>query len=235
MHLVSWNLNGLSDKHLDVRTEAAMMRILLGGPVADVLMGLRSVTAPPDVVCLQEVTARTLAAHVRPHLQAAGFTVFPDTPRPREHFEVIASRLPIRDAEVSPLPHTRYGRERVSVVMDRLAVHTAHLDSLRDGGRERTTQIADVLSRMSGPSVFVGDMNLRDAEVPALGDVVDAWEAVGRPKAHKATWGRRMRFDRAYVHGLSVVGFETFGAETVDPIGQPASDHLGISLTVASG
>ena len=235
MHLTSWNLYGLSDTHLDVRTEAAMMRLLLGGPVTDVLTGLRAPARPPDVVCLQEVTARPLAAHIRPHLEAAGFTVFPATPRPREHFEVIASRLPIVDAEVCPLPRTRYGRERVTVELDGIVVHTAHLDSLKDGGRERTAQVADILARMTRPSVFLGDMNLRDAEVPPLGDAVDAWEAVGRPAAHKATYGRRMRFDRAYVHGLEVLAFETFGGETVEPIGEPASDHLGISLTVATG
>ena len=66
MHLVTWNLDGLDPRHLDLRTEAAIAALL-----ADL----------PDVILLQEVTRRTWHAHLRPHLAHAGYAaaaVVPD-------------------------------------------------------------------------------------------------------------------------------------------------------------
>ena len=75
MKLISWNLNGLDDRNLDVRTEAAMFQILLGAPIESaVIEGFKPNV--PDIILLQEVVERSYHAHVMPHLKAAGFFVF---------------------------------------------------------------------------------------------------------------------------------------------------------------
>ena len=79
MKLVSWNLNGLEDRELDLRTESAMFQLLLGAPIEQAMQPGFKPNAP-DVVVLQEVVERSYHAHVRPHLEAAGFTVYPTEP-----------------------------------------------------------------------------------------------------------------------------------------------------------
>ena len=41
MRCVTYNLNGLDDTDVDVRTEYAILSLLVGEPLQDVLLGLR--------------------------------------------------------------------------------------------------------------------------------------------------------------------------------------------------
>jgi endonuclease/exonuclease/phosphatase family metal-dependent hydrolase len=237
MRFVTYNLNGLDDTHLDVRTEHAILSLLVGEPLQDVLMGLRAPHPAPDIICLQEVTARTFMAHIRPHLLGSGYTLFPAEPRDREHFEVIASRLPVAQTHVEPLGGSMFGRERVDVQLAQgLRVYTAHMDSMTGGKRARQRQLRELFEDLAAntPSIFLGDSNLRDSEVPdVLPDgIVDAWEAVGSPAWAKNTWAGKMRYDRAYVSGMTVKSVEVTGRKPMDATGSPPSDHAALWVTV---
>jgi len=202
LSVVSWNLMGLDDRGVDERTEAACASLLLSDP--------------PDVVLLQEVVPRSLHAHVLPHFAAAGFTVAPSRPPPEaSYFCAIAVRgmRPLR-AWRSPFPGSEMGRALLGLEVDWegvvLRLCTAHLESLREGARERARQVAAVVEALGahdGPTLFGGDTNLRDDEPVALGEVVDAFVAAGAPAGERATWwplggrGPRIRFDRLWLGG----------------------------------
>ncbi|MEZ4321250.1 MAG: endonuclease/exonuclease/phosphatase family protein [Myxococcota bacterium] len=236
MHLVSWNLNGLEDENLDVRTEAALTEILLGG---DMMALLASGRPPdlPDVVVLQEVVERTYVAHVVPHLRAAGFALVPPEPPARGYFEVAAVRgTAIRLARWVPFPRTGQGRALLELQLaNGLTVMTAHLESLKPGGPVRMEQAQFVLERLrrAGPAVFAGDTNLRNAEWDSLDSegVEDAWRATGAVKADRDTWGRA-RYDRVWgAGGVRFTGFRRLGTDDVPEIGEPPSDHVGLRVS----
>jgi endonuclease/exonuclease/phosphatase family metal-dependent hydrolase len=237
--LVTWNLNGLEDQHLDERTEAAMGEILLGGdPMAVLTSGRPPVL--PDVVLLQEVVERTFQAHVQPHLLAAGFTLVPTEPPARGYFEVAAIRAPrVRSARWVAFERTGQGRALLELELaSGVTVMTAHLESLKPSAPVRLEQAAFVLDRLRwrSPAIFAGDTNLRVAEWESLDaeGIVDAWEACGSPRAQRETWGRA-RYDRVWISGgLAVQEFRRIGVADVEAIGEPPSDHYGLRVSIGS-
>ncbi len=248
VRVLTWNLFGLSDEHLDVRTEAAMFIALLGGTPEEVLQGGRP-PPPPDVLLLQEVVERTWHAHLRPHLTAAGYTILPLAPRPREYFEVIAVRPPfvVTGHQVHKLTSDQ-GRELVEVTAERdgesWLLLTAHLESLRAGSALRMQQARVVLERLAnhaGPALFGGDTNLRAEEAAQLPVSCDAWEACGGKASERWTWGhgkgsrsRGARFDRIWGAGVAFSGLRCVGRQPVTPDGQPPSDHVGVLVSCRS-
>ena len=240
LKVVSWNLNGLSEEQRDPRTEAALTEILLGIPMKKLLAGASPKT-PPDVVMLQEVVARTYHAHLRPHLRAAGFSIFPEEPPQRSYFEVIAVRdRPILEAHSRPFADSALGRYLTTVRIEQLTLMTAHLESLKSGSADRISQASHILWRLGSTprSLFLGDTNLRESEWSALHSdgITDAWVAAGSDPSQKSTWGHRgaaCRFDRAWSHGLRVRSFGLLGTTFVEGLGQPPSDHRGICVQVA--
>jgi endonuclease/exonuclease/phosphatase (EEP) superfamily protein YafD len=242
VRLLSWNLFGLSDDHLDVRTEAAMFISLLGG-LPEVALRGPPPPPPPEILMFQEVTERTLHAHLRPHLTAAGYILVPSTPRPRGYFEVLAVRAPLRvvATRISSLGGSM-GRELVEAVVEgdaRWLLLTAHLESLPSGSAQRMVQARTVIERLrahDGPAVFAGDTNLRADEAERLKPLLDAWEASGSPPSDRWTYvsrsGRRNRYDRIWGRGVRFSGLHCIGRDAVTPDGQPPSDHSGIVVTV---
>lgn len=236
MKLVSWNLNGLEDRSLDERTEAAMFQILLGAPIESaVLEGFKPNS--PDIVVLQEVVERSYHAHVLPHLKAAGFSVFPQEPSERSYFEVVAVRSKKMDASYESFEYSEQGRGLTTLKLDNLTIMTAHLESMKPGKFMRVEQAKYILAEMqkNGPCLFAGDTNLRKAEWESLekGKVLDAWNSVGSPETHRMTWhyeNYKSRFDRAWTNQLNVLNFETFGKENIANINARPSDHLGLRV-----
>lgn len=237
MQLVSWNLNGLEDKHIDERTEAAMFQILLGAPI-EKAMAENFKPNTPDIIVLQEVVERTFHAHIKPHLKAAGFHIYPDAPTERSYFEVIACRHPFTKSTYQNFSWSDQGRGLSTVQLeDGLTIMTAHLESQKPGASKRIDQTKEILALMPqySPCIFAGDTNLRKEEWLRLehGNVIDAWEAIGSPKNYQTTWKHeayKARYDRVWTQGLKVESFETFGANKVLAINESSSDHKAMRV-----
>lgn len=254
MDIVTWNLNGLDEGGLDLRTEAALQDILLGHRIELVASG-QLPRNPPDVVVLQEVTRRTFHAHLKHHLRAAGFEVRPASVPDRNYFELVAVRPPwtVVDYVQEPLVRTRFGRWLHRACVEgpdgEVTILTAHFDSGPEeaSSRARLAQLRDVTSLMERSAIFAGDTNLREAEWSGLVDgnapgraghlpVKDAWVETGRPANHRFTWiakDRKARFDRVfYSPDLAAETFETIGVHPVTELGELPSDHLGLRACI---
>ncbi len=236
--LVCWNLNGLEDKHLDVRTESAMFQLLLGAPIEKALVD-GFIPNSPDIVVLQEVVDRTFHAHIKPHLDAAGFTLFPQQPSERSYFEVIAVKSPILNSSYNKFDYSDQGRGLSALSIDGLTILTAHLESLKAGSSMRIDQAEQILKLMNqhkGKIIFAGDTNLRKSEWLGLKPegVIDAWESTGSIKKHRFTWKMnpyKARYDRVWSKGVDIKKFATFGSNKISRINQYPSDHLAIRVT----
>jgi len=237
MQLITWNLNGLEDKYLDERTEAAMFQLLLGAPLEKALQeGFKPNT--PDIVLLQEVVERSYHAHIKTHFEAAGFKLFPQEPSERSYFEVIATRLPVVDFSYESFEYSEQGRGLSTLKLDNLIIMTAHMESMKPGSSMRLEQAKQILTTMNKsntPTIFAGDTNLRKAEWQSLnpGKVKDAWETTGSEKKHEVTWQRsanKARYDRLWTKQIKVNKFEVFGGNKIPSIKEPSSDHRAIRL-----
>ena len=247
LSVATYNLDGLDERHLDLRAEAACFTLLLR-------------PRPFDVLMLQEVVWRSWVAHLRHHLEAAGYDVFPPSyDRDREYACVIAVRRGVlADPRGAVVPFAGSGmhRERVEVrgtVGDReVLLSTAHLESLASGATQRMVQLADSLRMIvdhDGPAVFAGDLNLRDREAAAVPEVAlvrDAWEATGADPLTRYTWdtrrnpnrasrwpggAARMRFDRVFTHQCRATDLELIGHGPVPGAGGLfVSDHFGVAV-----
>ncbi|MEH6457985.1 MAG: endonuclease/exonuclease/phosphatase family protein [Cocleimonas sp.] len=240
MKIISWNLNGLEDRYLDERTEAAMFQILLGAPI-EAVMSEGFKPNSPDIVVLQEVVERTYHAHIVPHFKAAGFSVFPPEPSERSYFEVVAVRCKKRsgkiDATYLPFEYSQQGRGLTMLKVNGLTVMTAHLESMKPGKAMRIDQAQFILNEMQkyDHCIFAGDTNLRTEEWDNLeyGNIKDAWNSVDSPEKHRTTWqyeNRKSRFDRVWTHQLDILNFETFGKGNIVSTNERPSDHLGLRV-----
>ncbi len=247
MQLVSWNLNGLEDHCLDERTEAAMFQMLLGAPPEKVMLkGIKP--NMPDIIVLQEVVERSFYAHIKPHLKAAGFHIYPEAPAERSYFEVIASREAFGETQYQRFSWTEQGRGlSMARLKNGLCVMTAHMESQKSGSAMRVDQAKEISALMTrhSPCVFAGDTNLRKKEWLSLDHtgektelktgIKDAWEALGAPESHKITWKNRhykARYDRVWTHALGTpTSFETFGKDEIAGIQMPVSDHYALRVS----
>lgn len=248
LRLITWNLNGLDTHGLDLRTEAACLRMLLRPD-------------PPDVVLLQEVVRRSWHAHLKHHFRAAGFVSQPADPTDTqsEYFSLALVRrtIPIEDRGVEPFPGSFMGRRLVWARLRwsgrSLLVCTAHLESGRQASSERVRQLAQIVGWLrahaaeGGCAIFGGDTNLRRSEEPAvegLSEVDDAWRVAGAPASERVTWpapgwtspgwsrssrAPGARYDRILSCGLALRGFARIGAHAPG-LSSPPSDHLGLEV-----
>lgn len=229
---VTWNVAGLDETDLDVRSEAQCFAVLLGEP-------------RPDVVMLQEVVHRSWHAHWKHHLHHAGYRVFPADPSTdSEYFSLLAirSEIAVTTHGARLFPGTQMGRRLVWAVAAGFWVATGHLESGRASQGERVRQIDEIiveLCRHPGPALFAGDTNLRVDEEPlvsGLDRVQDAWKVAGSPPGLRFTWqtqGRdtnrvRARFDRLYANERT----------TIDRLSEvdgswPLSDHRGLRVQIS--
>ena len=129
-----------------------------------------------------------------------------------------------------------------------LYLATAHFESCREYSVERQLQLTqsfDHCARIGCPTIFGGDLNLRDNEVKnnVHSDFADVWETCGRDIHNKFTWDTllndnltvddkkiRCRFDRLYCsHSFMKPSmFTLIGKERIPLIGRFPSDHFGI-------
>lgn len=224
VHVLTWNLNGLESTYaprgsnwrrlgIDTRTEKICMELILGMSLRDAMQGKPS-RPVPDVLCFQEVVARSHTGQLRHHLAAGGFQLIPHEPPDREDYVAIAVRAPFEVVKVrqTPLYKTALGRELLEVEIlspggHRINVMTGHFDSLRSGADARIAQtrdIARIFRKSEIPCVFAGDTNLRDREWELCpdSDMVDAWAECGNADNAETWWpemeARGFRFDRIW-------------------------------------
>ena len=238
LRLISWNIDGLDERHLDERTEAAVRMVL---------------ARTPDVVFFQEVTRRSYFAHLRPWMQGVGYTPAPASLSSQSHYGCmifVREGLPLLSAERRAFAQSFMGRSLVSArVMwagQELLLLTAHLESLASGSQDRVRQLDEVMAALAGhdgPAVFAGDTNLRDREVAGK-PLRDAWQLLGAPAATRYTFdtfaipnksGRtRARYDRVFLSdtvGWTPVSLSFVGMEAVPGAGGLfPSDHAGLEV-----
>ncbi len=244
VRFVTWNIDGLNERSLDERTEAAVFTAILGARLDELQAGTAKAKSPPDVIVFQEVVAHTYEAHLSQHLPAGGYTVLPATVPDRQNFEVIAFREPYflgRHVE-EPLVDSQFGRvlhivDFLDATGNTVRVLTGHFDSGKDSGKIRSAQLAQTAGHLTTgtPGVFGGDANLRKAEWESARDVlgvVDAWEALGQLSSTRYTWQRdeyKARFDRVFVNnGWTPKSMAPLGSSELPGIGTTISDHIGL-------
>ena len=150
-----------------------------------------------------------------------------------------------------PFPTSKMGRSavylkaRLQGTTEWIGFITAHLESLAESSVERKSQLNLCLDHATGPTLFGGDLNIRDTEVPS--HLTDCWVLAGSNKEHQYTWDMsrndnpkmtgkpRCRFDRLYALNFEplITKFELVGTERVVGLGRFASDHFGIFLEIA--
>jgi endonuclease/exonuclease/phosphatase family metal-dependent hydrolase len=244
VRFVTWNIDGLNERALDERTEAAVFTSILGARLDQLQSGKAKPSLPPDVIVFQEIVAHTFTAHISQHLPAGDFSVLPTEAPDRQVFEVVAFREPyvLRAYEQVPLVNSEYGR--ILHIVDLtdgagkdVRVLTGHFDSGKDSGKIRTAQLKQIAEHLlSGvPSVFGGDANMRKAEWEAQRDkvgIVDTWEALGELSATRYTWQRdeyKARFDRVFTSpGFKARSMGALGVEKLPGLDATISDHIGL-------
>ena len=248
LKLLSWNLDGLDERELDLRTRSVIQFIK---------------SHSPHVVFLQEVIPQTLAK-IRDELgvdysvhRKITFSYFPVI--------LVTKRCPklVLDGVVKVIdfPGSKMGRHLLQLFIKvcdvPIALYTSHLESMKDFSDERIRQLKCCFELMKEQGdlngrtcIFGGDLNVRDSEVTEVGlpeSIVDVWEYCGSHEEHKYTWDLRendnkispfrnkpkLRFDRLYFTAknddcFKPISFDLVGKKRIWNIGLYPSDHWGM-------
>ena len=244
--LLTWNIDGLDPKNLQERSSAVIQFIN---------------TRTPDIVFLQEVVPLSQEWIKK---QCPTYNCIFSGYRSTYYNAILLLKSRVKvvgEYDTVPFQGSIMGRHYmycdVSICSNQpLRVITSHLESTRDIGptlirRDQLKLMSDLIDKLNLPSIFGGDMNLRDVDVKEvqLSPVIqDVWEYMGSKKEHEYTWDTteninlglpfksKLRFDRLFLShpkdlaaGLQVLptSFELVGKEML-PFGRFPSDHWGI-------
>lgn len=224
--------------------------------------------ARPHVVFLQELVA--LSFSIIEQKCKNSFHVFRQVQSDQPYFVAIlihkATMDIVGDPVRVPFPNSQMGREGLFVsaklknklqrATPLIGFLTAHLESLRDYGSERKNQFeicTKFIQNLTNVdfSVFGGDLNARDSDVPKAVTAHDCWVLAGRPPTHQYTWDLtlnknvsfpngaqpRCRFDRMYLipgkdpKDHTVTQFRLIGTEPIPNLRHP-SDHFGVLVGI---
>ncbi|PRD23060.1 UNVERIFIED_CONTAM: Tdp2 [Trichonephila clavipes] len=242
LRFITWNIDGLDEKNLMLRTKAVCKTIL---------------NEQADIVFLQEVVP-TAAEYFLKNLtdyhclfgNEVGYFIGTFLKK---------STVSYTDYKIIDF-NTRMMRNALkinAIYQNRnLLLFNSHLESTVEGSEERKEQLQlmfkEVLaSSDNATAIFAGDLNLRDKELKELGGlpagIEDLWIACGQRKECAYTFDMtrndnliingkfkpRCRFDRAYVHHasprqLNPVYFGLIGLERLYPHRCFPSDHWGL-------
>jgi endonuclease/exonuclease/phosphatase family metal-dependent hydrolase len=263
LRVLSWNIDGL-DENSD-------MEDILGRT----LWVIREINRTrPHVVFLQELVE--LSISIIEQQCKNSFHVFRQINCTQPYFVAILVHKSTMDIvgrpEPIPFPKSVMGREGLLVTarlrnVDHLSSPisfiTAHFESTREFAVERKNQFETCWKFIQGKSssptnnnhsftVFGGDLNARDSDVPKILSNLDCWVLAGKPTEHQYTWDLvrnknsvfpdgaqpRCRFDRMYVvPGTQksvppIKDFQLVGTEPV-PNRRHASDHFGVLVEIS--
>lgn len=250
--LITWNIDGLSDKNLIIRTKGA----------CDIVNKIKT-----DVVFFQEVVPESesmISRMLTDYKLIYGRT---GDQYIGEYYTVTCLRektVKHLDHKIIDFEYTDMGRNIIDVNViisgTKLRFLNTHLESTREGAINRQRQLQKCFQLVnSSPQdvsvLFGGDLNLRDTEVTSLGGpnskIKDVWQLTGSRKECQFTWdmtrndnlkleamGRngfkpRFRFDRLYFRDsipseIAPEYFGLIGIERLKPHVCFPSDHWGI-------
>ena len=241
--VLTWNVDGLDcerpPEDIALRSVAVCEVIINHLPVAVLLQEVIDVTL--------NLFIKALGSQYHFHKQ--------DTPS-QPYFVVILtlkSELRPLSVETVTFANSSMGRAMLGVKVELifkpgqyLYFATAHLESGRETSAERKVQLreaSEICATIGWPSVFGGDMNLRDYEVKDNLNkmMIDVWENCGKENDTEYTWDTllndnvclegkkpRFRFDRLYTRQLAPSSFQLVGKDRISEIGRFPSDHFGI-------
>jgi tyrosyl-DNA phosphodiesterase 2 len=249
---ITWNIDGINDKNLVLRTNAVCDRIKKEGA---------------DIVFLQEVVVESEKI-IRERLPE--FLMISGQKNGTFNADYFTATLMKRDTvecdsfETIMFRNTSMLRNllvaKVKISSTRLNLLNTHLESTGEFANVRKQQLSESLKRIVACSgdegvIFAGDLNLRDKELDAIGGlpnpVIDVWEATGRRKELAFTWDMmrndnldfrprgkgnfkpRFRFDRIFVRDsnpsqIIPEHFGLLGLERLRPHVCFPSDHWGL-------
>lgn len=243
LKFITWNIDGLNEKNLKLRTQAVCKNIEV---------------EQADIVFVQEVI---------PESAEYFLTYLPDyhcTFGNEQGYFVGTllkkSSVKFVESEIIEYPVTRMMRNLLKVNVTfkdlPLCLMNSHLESTAEGADERKDQLKSALKRMlhtpeKHTVIFAGDMNMRDKELTELGGlpagIEDMWIVCGSRKEcsytfdmtrndnllYNSKWKPRCRFDRVYTRHsspakLKPLFFGLIGLERILPHRCFPSDHWGI-------
>lgn len=256
LRVITWNLDGLNDTYLAMRTHSCVSI-------------LRSAGA--SVIFLQEVVPSSLRI-LQEELQSAYDFIVPVENSPLKHFVAMLvqrGKLERERGSWRPYLHSQMGRGLLHVtahitdsgdIGPKLQLCTTHLESCHNSSHVRKVQLNTALHLAAEEAakenaddavIMAGDLNLRDHEArtclaaaqQARRSYDDAWVQCGEEATTRWTWNPAInknavstsaskptcRFDRVYTRKLQATKFELIGQ---DPLWNKAflSDHWGVQV-----
>lgn len=212
----------------------------------------------PDVVCLQEIVAESLAMLLATPWIRAEYRVSDARGTTFESYGVVLlSRLPVLALAIHELPsnmHRRLLVAEIAVGPRRLVVATVHLESCEPSRKTRARQLAEIFPRLRamGPDcVLAGDFNLCSSWTEENENLdpgfVDLWPALrGRAPGYTEDTGvntmllnvndseKTVRFDRILLRSAEGAwkagSVELVGTAPIAPTAPDVfpSDHFGL-------
>ncbi|XP_057370776.1 tyrosyl-DNA phosphodiesterase 2-like [Daphnia carinata] len=241
--MISWNIDGLDDRNLKMRTKS----------VVKILQSQR-----PDIVFLQEVIPKTLD-YLENNLPEYKFIAGDED----GYFTVTMLNMftiHYDSHDVISFPQTTMGRNLLKVEAHmgtlKLKLLNTHMESTGEFAAERMNQLNISFREISETDksvnvVMGGDLNMRDKELANVGGLpdrtYDVWEACGSRKECQWTWDTmrntnkefpgqfkpRCRFDRIFLRpstSNSAVPkfFGLIGLQKISGYQCFPSDHWGL-------
>ncbi|XP_013790917.1 tyrosyl-DNA phosphodiesterase 2-like [Limulus polyphemus] len=245
LKFITWNIDGLSESNLKLRTKAVCKIIK---------------REEADIIFLQEVvpfSCHYIQSHIPEYqcIQGNWNGYFTMTLLKK-------SMITVEHHNVIEFPNSRMGRNLLKIeakIKDiPLTLFNAHLESTSEASSERKTQLEMAFTKIVDTPkdrtvIFAGDLNLRDKEVSQLGghpaSVQDLWITCGERKECRYTWDMnrndnlkwmgasnykpKCRFDRVFFRQSSLQQvvpkyFGLVGLERLLPHRCFPSDHWGV-------
>ncbi|OQV21102.1 putative Tyrosyl-DNA phosphodiesterase 2 [Hypsibius exemplaris] len=247
--LITWNIDGLDQQGIGIRTQEVVAEIL---------------RKDPDVVLLQEVVQESRDILTARLGSVYGFH-FGEQAQYYTAILLKKQTVQLERSDLFPYPDSTMGRNLLTVMASwsgiPMTFMTSHLESCKEGTKERHAQLALCFQRMTAQNavrtvLFGGDLNaretLRENDVKIAGglpaNVRDLWVEGGSRPEVRYTWdcatnvnagalishGKpRCRFDRLYLRPSQQqqLRFKFFGFAGIDKVPHSqryASDHWGL-------
>lgn len=256
MKLLSWNVDGLGETHVEDRARAALNTI---------------VTQTPDLIFLQEVVSQNHNIFLE-GLTAAGYQCKLQPPRSSPYYTMCY--IKVSSVDFIGAQRLAYSGEAVSGMMRDiikldikfkghiLSCLSSHLESTAQMSKQRTAQLVQLTEIACGcqhPALIVGDLNMRDKEAeeavfryrealvtrnlsPYVG-LNDAYFHFNKPKDARITWVppnspnsfSGCRFDRIYHNcdrAMQYTSLKLVGQNKIFGLGMTPSDHFGLVVGI---